>query len=106
MKKNEDLLSFKETWLLTKRACKVWNQYAPRYLLSIVLFAVSSAAAPYVGIYFSAQILNELSGARETNRLTFLILLTVGVTAAMMLLTSILKRWKEICGSALWHKNE
>ncbi len=105
MKKNEDLLSFKETWLLTKRACKVWNQYAPRYLLSIVLFAVSSAAAPYVGIWFSAQILNELSGARDPRRLLILVLLTVGISAAMTLLISVLKRWKEVCGSALWYKN-
>ena len=65
MKKNKDLLSFRETWQLTKRACKLWNQYAPNNLLSILLSTSVEALAPFVGIYFSAQILNELSGARD-----------------------------------------
>lgn len=105
MKKNKDLLSFKETWQLTKRACKQWNQYAPNYVLSILLSAGVSALAPYVGIYFSAQILNELSGARNPEVLRNWILLTLGATAVITLLTAMLKRWKNVCGSALWYRN-
>jgi len=105
MKKNKDLLSFRETWQLTKRACKLWNQYAPNYLLSILLSTGAATLTPLVSICFSAQILNELSGARDPERLRFWIMLTVGVAAAMTLLTAILKRWKNACGSALWHRN-
>ena len=105
MKKNKDLLSFRETWQLTKRACKLWNQYAPNYLLSILLSTSVEALAPFVGIYFSAQILNELSGARDPNQLRTWVLLTIVVTATMTVLATILKRWKNVCGSALWHRN-
>ena len=104
-KKNKDLPSFKETWSLTIRACKIWNKYSPNYILSIFLFSIFSAISPYVSIYFSAQILNALSGDRDPERLKTLILLTLGITAAMTLLTSVLKHWKQICGSAVWHRN-
>lgn len=105
MKKDKELLSFRETWQLTKRACKLWNQYAPNYLLSILLSSSVATLTPYVGIYFSAQILNELSGARDLDQLRTWILLTISVTAALTLLTAILRRWKNVCGSALLHRN-
>ncbi|MBO5253171.1 MAG: ABC transporter ATP-binding protein [Clostridia bacterium] len=102
--KNKELPSFKETLQATVRAGKIWNRYSPNYILSIFLLAVVSAVTPYVSIYFSAQILNELAGERDPKRLRTLVILTVSVTAAMMLLTAILKRWKQVCGSAIWHR--
>jgi len=102
--KNKELPSFKETLQATVRACKIWNRYSPNYILSIFLLAVVSAVTPYISIYFSAQILNELAGERDPKRLQMLVILTVSVTAAMMLLTAALKRWKQVCGSAIWHR--
>lgn len=105
MKKHNGLPSYKETWQAVMRACKIWKKYSPHYLLSIFLYAVSSAVTPYIGIYFSAQILNELAGERAPERLRFLVLLTVGATTGAALVTALLKRWKQVCGSAIWLRN-
>ena len=56
-------------------------------------------------VYFSAQILNELAGARDPERLTTLALLTLSVTAALAIVTALLRRWKEICSSAKYQRN-
>ena len=104
-KKDEAAAGFRETLQSTLRAYKIWNRYAPKLLTSTALHSVFSALAPYVPVYFSAQILNELAGARDPGRLTTLVLLTLSVTAALALVTALLRRWKEVCSSAQYQRN-
>ena len=104
-KKDEAAAGFRETLRATLRAYKIWNRYAPKLLTSTALYSVFSALSPYVPVYFSAQILNELAGARDPERLTTLVLLTLSVTAALALATALLRRWKEVCSSAQYQRN-
>ena len=104
-KKDEAAAGFRETLRATLRAYKIWNRYAPKLLTSTALYSVFSALSPYVPVYFSAQILNELAGARNPERLTTLVLLTLSVTAALALVTALLRRWKEVCSSAKYQRD-
>ena len=104
-KKDEAAAGFRETLRATLRAYKIWNRYAPKLLTSTALYSVFSALSPYVPVYFSAQILNELAGARNPGRLTALVLLTLSVTAALALVTALLRRWKEVCSSAKYQRD-
>ncbi|MGI6274090.1 MAG: ABC transporter ATP-binding protein [Acutalibacteraceae bacterium] len=104
-KKDEAAAGFRETLRATLRAYKIWNRYAPNLLTATALHSVFSALAPYVPVYFSAQILNELAGARDPERLTTLVLLTLSVTAALALVTALLRRWKEVCSSAKYQRD-
>ena len=104
-KKDEAAAGFRETLQSTLRAYKIWNRYAPKLLTSTALYSIFSALSPYVPVYFSAQILNELAGARDPERLTALVLLTLSVTAALALVTALLRRWKEVCSSAQYQRN-
>ena len=90
-KKDEAAAGFRETLRATLRAYKIWNRYAPKLLTSTALYSVFSALSPYVPVYFSAQILNELAGARDPERLTTLALLTLSVTAALAIVTALLR---------------
>ena len=104
-KKDEAAAGFRETLQSTLRAYKIWNRYAPKLLTATALHSVFSALSPYVPVYFSAQILNELAGARDPERLTALVLLTLSVTAALALVTALLRRWKEVCSSAKYQRD-
>lgn len=104
-KKDEAAAGFRETLRATLRAYKIWNRYAPKLLTATALYSVFSALSPYVPVYFSAQILNELAGARNPERLTTLVLLTLSVTAALALVTALLRRWKEVCSSAKYQRD-
>ena len=104
-KKDEAAAGFRETLQSTLRAYKIWNRYAPNLLTATALHSVFSALSPYVPVYFSAQILNELAGARDPERLTTLVLLTLSVTAALALVTALLRRWKEVCSSAKYQRD-
>ena len=104
-KKDEAAAGFRETLQSTLRAYKIWSRYAPNLLTAIALHSIFSALSPYAPVYFSAQILNELAGARDPERLTTLVLLTLSVTAALALVTALLRRWKEVCSSAQYQRN-
>jgi ATP-binding cassette subfamily B protein len=93
MEKNEEKLSFRETVAKTCRAWKIYWQLSPQSFLSRLCHSLFQAVSPYVTIWFSAQILNELAGSRNPDRLLRLVLLQLAVTACLALLGGICKRW-------------
>ena len=58
--KNEGKMTFREGLSLNFRAFKILRQKMPWLFESIFCNAVLKAINPYIGIYFSARILNEL----------------------------------------------
>lgn len=56
-----------------RRALSIWGKKSPGLLPFLVLSQVSGAALPYVGIYFSARILTELSGEKNAGTLFWLV---------------------------------
>ena len=70
--KNKKKISAREAWRLQRRAAKLF--YAERPALRAVnwLFAAFKSLSPYVLIFLSAQIIGELTGARDAHRLTVL----------------------------------
>ncbi|MCD8337372.1 MAG: hypothetical protein LUD18_08875 [Lachnospiraceae bacterium] len=86
--------SVRETFRLTVRAWKLWWKHCPKVICSMTLYALFKALSPYVTIWFSAQIINELAGNRDPGRLARLIALTLLLTALLSLITGILEHWK------------
>ena len=91
MAKNKKL---SEALRITIRCIRDVNRYIPGRIPSIVLNSVVSALTPYVTIWFSAQLINELAGPRRPEVLWRWVILTVGITALMSLAGAALKRWK------------
>lgn len=61
MAKNEKKVPLKEAMRLNLRAVKLLHQRCPGLFPSTVLHAVASAVSPYVSIYFSARLIDELA---------------------------------------------
>ncbi|MFT8708899.1 MAG: ABC transporter ATP-binding protein [Sporolactobacillus sp.] len=56
---------------------KLIQQHSPLLLPATVIQTLSKAFAPFIAIYMSARIIDELLGARSVSRLSFYVLLTV-----------------------------
>ena len=93
MMKKTDRISVRETFALHIRAAKDVNGIAPGIFTSTILSSIVTAILPYVTIWFSAQLINELAYTRRTDVLINWALLIIGVTAAMGLLKALLDRW-------------
>ena len=70
------------------------HQCAPGRMLSSVLASAIKALSPYVTIWFSAQLIAELSGLRRPEVPTRWAVLTVCLSALMALLSALAERWE------------
>ena len=94
-KKNEKQMTAKEVCSVTLRGFKLLYRMQPKAILTSVILAIWSALTPYVGISFSAQIIDELAGSRNPERLWSLVLLTLGSAAIISLIGALLSRWND-----------
>jgi len=84
---------------LILRGFKQIAQFPRPILLSRTLSSIVQAGLPFINIWFSAQILNELAGNRDSDRLMFLVTLTLGLNLAATLAGHLLRRWEAYCDS-------
>ena len=102
--KKSDRITLRETLSIHLRAVRDANRVAPGIFLSTVLSAIAEAVSPYMTIWFSAQIINELAYARRADELMKWVLLTITVTAVMGLVRAGLKRWDTARESVYYRK--
>jgi len=65
------------------------------YTVSLIILAFLTSAIPFVPIYFSAMIIDELAGAKNINRLITLVALTVGLSFLMWMIRNLLSRYND-----------
>ena len=64
MKSESEKLTWRKAWKMNLRAWSIWWKLRPSVFLSALASSVMKAVTPYVTIYLSARILDEL--ARRT----------------------------------------
>ena len=99
-------ISFKESLKITLKGYRLWWNNYPMILLSTAICAVISALTPYVGIYISAQLINEIADARNPDRLRSLVIAALISAAALSLLNAVFSRWKNYHHAGQWYKRE
>lgn len=104
MKKVKAKISLSEAWALNYRAFQMWYKRYRMMFFSSAVYAVAGALTPYIGIYLSAQIINELSGARNPQVLWKLIWAALISAAMLSLIKAGLMRWKNYHHSAFYYK--
>ena len=87
-------VSFKQAFLLHKRALKLLSGRVRQLFPSYTIYCLVSALVPYAGIWFSARIIDELAGQRREEVLWKLVLIAIVATAVLTLATDALHHWK------------
>ena len=93
---SEKKMRFGNAWKLQIRAMKDIHKLDRWLLPSIALEKIVSAITPFVLIYFSARILNELAGARREDILWMWVWISVAISGVLSLLKALLARWKSL----------
>ena len=86
---------WKDVFSIHLWAAKVWWNIDPKLFLSTGLLAAVTAVTPYLTVWLSAQIIDELAGSRTPSILWKWVLLTVCATAGLRLLREGLFHWKQ-----------
>lgn len=104
-KKNEKkLLSWKEAYIVNQKAFHLIYRQYPQMFASRILFIIWSALTPYVGIYLSARIIEELSTSRNPKTLTALVLITLLSAALISLISAFLIKWRDTQCAGMYFK--
>lgn len=106
MKQSNDRISIPRAVRASSRAIKLLYKYYPQMVVSHLINIIWEALTPYVGIYFSALIINELTGARDVGRIQLLVMLTLISAALIALGTALIGRWKNSQSVGDWLKIE
>lgn len=99
---NRKRMSVGETIKLNNRALSIFYKRYPQMVLSRFIIVMWNVLTPYVGIYFSALVIDELAGSRDIERLRFLVLVTLASAAVIALISALLNKWKETQNAGLW----
>ncbi len=101
-KQKTDEMTMKEAISLHLWAAKVWWRAEPKLFITTIVHSLVKNLSPYVTIWLSAQLINELAGARNPTTLRNLVVLTVAVTGGLHLLTFALHHWREAVHGCEW----
>ena len=92
MAANKERIPLREALRLHQRAFLMLNGYCPGFYLFTALKAVVSSVIPYVTVFFSARIIDELAGPRRPDMLGRWVLLTILTSAALGLISALLSK--------------
>lgn len=99
-------ISWKEVYALNRRALGLWCRECPMLFVSSGLHSIIAALIPYLTLYFSARLLDELAGMRMPERLTRWVILLLSCDAAAYFLKALTFRWKEALRATLHYRGE
>ncbi|MGN1094784.1 MAG: ABC transporter ATP-binding protein [Eubacteriales bacterium] len=106
MKKNENKMTLGRAFRANNRALKLIYKHYPQMVISHLISVVWNALTPYVGIFLSALVIDELVGNRDVKRLQMLVVITLASAAIIALGTALLNKWKNTQSTGEWIKIE
>lgn len=106
MKKTEKKITLGRTLRANNRALKLVYAHYPQMVISQYISVVWDSLTPYVGIFLSALVIDELAGSRDIQRLQTLVMIALISAAVISLGTALLKKWKNAQSAGDWMKIE
>ncbi|MDE7211965.1 MAG: hypothetical protein K2O03_11075, partial [Lachnospiraceae bacterium] len=104
MKKNGR--SFREDMILVRRGIREFGEILPEQMRYVLFRSILDACIPFIAVFASAQILNELAQEQRKERLLLLCLLAVGGTCLLSALKYVLDAKVAVGYSCLFAAHE
>ena len=98
------LLPYREAFRFNRKAFLLLYKRYPQMFTSSIICVIWNALTPYVGIYLSARIIDEIAGNRDPETLKRLVLYTLFSAALISLVTALLSKWRNNQESGMYFK--
>lgn len=103
---DKNKITLGESVKLFRRGVSLIVKYCPGLFLTRFLHAAVTAVTPYVTVFFSARVIDELTGARRPEYLWRLAAAAVVFAGALTFATTYLNRRKDLSWRVFWHWHE
>lgn len=97
---------FRKKLLLTKRALKVVYEVDKKFLPITTIGAVAEAVNPYINLYMSALIIDELTKGRNKNTLIGYVLFTIISAFILSVIGTGARHYRDCRNKAIWNGQE
>lgn len=98
-------MTIKKSFKINFRAIKLMFKEYPQMFVSKLLCVIWNSLTPYVSIYLSALIIDEIATNKDKERLKLLILITLLSSVIIALVKALLNRWMSIQNNGRYFKN-
>lgn len=95
-------MNLKKRLNITKRGYAILNEYTPGLIRAKVISAIIDALNPFVTVWFSARIINEMMGTRNTKLLLLYVFMIIGIHFLFSMTKNVMDRIVEEQQSAMW----
>ena len=103
-KTNENKLpSWSKTIKLNFRGLKLLSTYFRRAIISRFSSAAWKALSPYITVWLSARLIDEIASTRDPAKLVRLVILTLASVFVSELVSALLEKWKNTENALRWH---
>ena len=96
-------MRFKKRVENTKRGYRILAKYCPGLIRAKVLHSIAKTIAPFVTIWFSARIINEISNDRNVSRLILYVALTIGINFILSMIKNVMEKKVNDKESGMWN---
>ena len=96
-------MRFKKRIDNTKRGYRILAKYCPGLVRAKVLQSIAQTIAPFVTIWFSARIINEMSNERKLSRLVLYVTLTIGINFILSMIKNVMEKKVNDKESGMWN---
>ena len=95
-------MNFRKRVEITRRGYGVLHTYVPGLIRAKVISAVAEALLPFISIWFSARIINELVGERNKKMLVLYVVLVVGIHFIFSMVKNVYDKIVDEKQSGMW----
>ena len=88
---------------ITSRGYKLLRKYCPGLIGAKVISSAACTLTPFVTIWFSARIINEIAGGRDMRKLAIYVLLTVFINFLFSMIKNSLNKVVQEKESGMWN---
>lgn len=106
MRERREKISWREVYSLNKRALNLWRRERPMLFVSSGLYSVIAALIPYLTLYCSSRLLDELAGARRPEKMGRWVIILLVSEVVVCLVKALVFRWKEALSATIYYQGE
>lgn len=96
-------MSLKKRIDITRRGYAILNTYIPGLIRAKTISAIIEALTPFVTIWFSAGIINEMAGERSAKALIFYVLMLIGIHFVFSMTKNVMDRIVDEKEAGMWN---
>lgn len=96
-------MTVKQRYKVTIRGYQILAKYCPGLIESKTISAVIESISPFINIWFSAKIINEISNYKRVNMLGIYVIITVVTNFVLLIIKNVVDRISGVKEASMWN---